>query len=256
MASASTACAAAATACVAPAASSRRRATATPPLLNCSGHGSCFVGAGDAACHCDVGWAGPACAEPSCGACGEHGRCERGLCVCAVDWAGDDCSVGSACPEGCHGHGRVFLIETADIFAQSVGDTLTTISLRLIVDSWGTDRFLSTRLNFLGWASNQSANKAVRDVTPSGQCLKESNGAGHRGSSSLASSAAGASWRGARRDGHDQQCRWQSRRLACSSTGVRVCGCGAGQRARQEQKQIGAMAQPRPAARDGWMRAR
>ena len=42
------------------------------------------------------------------------------------------------------------------------------------------------------------------------------------GAARAASSAAGASWRGVRRDGHDQRRRWQSRRLAGSSTGVRL----------------------------------
>ena len=50
------------------------------------------------------------------------------------------------------------------------------------------------------------------------------------GAGRAASSAAGASWRGVRRDGHDQRRRWQSRRLAGSSTGVRLR-----RRARQEQ---------------------
>ena len=50
------------------------------------------------------------------------------------------------------------------------------------------------------------------------------------GAARAASSAAGASWRGVRRDGHDQRRRWQSRRLAGSSTGVRLR-----RRTRQEQ---------------------
>ena len=50
------------------------------------------------------------------------------------------------------------------------------------------------------------------------------------GAARAASSAARPSWRGVRRDGHDQRRRWQSRRLAGSSTGVRLR-----RQARQEQ---------------------
>ena len=69
------------------------------------------------------------------------------------------------------------------------------------------------------------------------------------GAARAASSAAGASWRGVRRDGHDQRRRWQSRRLAGSSTGVRL-------RRRARQKQAERSDGAAQASGAGWVDAR
>ena len=69
------------------------------------------------------------------------------------------------------------------------------------------------------------------------------------GAARAASSAAGASWRGVRRDGQDQRRRWQSRRLAGSSTGVRL-------RRRARQKQAERSDGAAQASGAGWVDAR
>eukprot|EP00073_Rattus_norvegicus_P051923 XP_017454307.1 PREDICTED: tenascin-N isoform X3 [Rattus norvegicus] len=70
---------------------------------HCSGHGTFF--AETCSCHCDQGWEGADCEQPTCpGACSGHGRCVDGQCVCDQPYVGVDCAY-AACPQDCSGHG-------------------------------------------------------------------------------------------------------------------------------------------------------
>jgi len=67
--------------------------------LSCGGatRGLCAKGA----CFCKHGWAGEACAQPTCpqglgedaAPCAGHGRCVNGLCACGPGWVGVACDV-------------------------------------------------------------------------------------------------------------------------------------------------------------------
>nr|CAE45651.1 tenascin-W precursor [Mus musculus] len=70
---------------------------------HCSGHGTFLPET--CSCHCDQGWEGADCDQPTCpGACNGHGRCVDGQCVCDAPYVGVDCAY-AACPQDCSGHG-------------------------------------------------------------------------------------------------------------------------------------------------------